>query len=105
MADGHLKKFITEASGLDADQRGELLLKAEGIANVHQELAQEGQSEAPAANENVNYHFIAFVHCDGGLYELVFKIVKLDAAKICEAYMKRDPDNLSFSMVALAENN
>lgn len=70
LADGHLKTFLDEAQDLDPDKRGELLLKAQGIATVHEELAQEGQSEAPEATDSINFHFVAFVHCDGSLYEL-----------------------------------
>jgi ubiquitin carboxyl-terminal hydrolase L3 len=70
LGDGDLKNFITESATMDAEARGELLLKADGIANIHKELALTGQSEAPEANVPVNFHFVAFVHRDGGLYEL-----------------------------------
>lgn len=70
LADGDLKNFITEAASLDSEARGELLLKADGIANIHKELALTGQSEAPDSNVPVNFHFVALVHRDGGLYEL-----------------------------------
>ena len=33
-------------------------------------LAAAGQTAAPDADEEVNLHFVAFVHVDGGLYEL-----------------------------------
>jgi len=70
LGDGDLKTFLTESATMDAEARGELLLKADGIANIHKELALTGQSEAPEANVPVNFHFVAFVHRDGGLYEL-----------------------------------
>ncbi|PSN35359.1 Ubiquitin carboxyl-terminal hydrolase isozyme L3 [Blattella germanica] len=70
--------------------------------------------KAPGADEPVNYHFVAFVHKDGDLYELdgrkSFPInhgstsgetLLEDAAKVCQQYMKRDPDELHFTVVAL----
>lgn len=35
-----------------------------------QEAAQQGVTAAPSADEEVDLHFIAFVHRDGCLYEL-----------------------------------
>lgn len=60
------------------------------------------------------YHFIAFVHKDGNLYELdgrkEFPInhgpssddtFLNDAAEACRKYMSRDPGNVNFTIVAL----
>jgi len=55
---------------MDSVAKGELLLKAEGIANIHKDLALTGQSAAPDATEPVLFHFISLVHLDGALYEL-----------------------------------
>lgn len=38
--------------------------------NAHESSALEGQTEAPDINVKTNLHFVAFVHCDGGLYEM-----------------------------------
>jgi ubiquitin carboxyl-terminal hydrolase L3 len=37
---------------------------------VHEEVAVQGQTEAPEADADVDYHFIAFVPIDGNVYEL-----------------------------------
>ncbi|XP_059491215.1 ubiquitin carboxyl-terminal hydrolase isozyme L3 [Neocloeon triangulifer] len=118
LGDGALKKFIEESAGMDAVGRGDLLLKADAIANIHKELALTGQSEAPDATQPVNFHFVALVHVDGGLYELdgskSFPInhgdttpetFLEDAAVVCRKYMERDPENVNFTIVALAANN
>ncbi|XP_067003998.1 ubiquitin carboxyl-terminal hydrolase isozyme L3 isoform X2 [Anabrus simplex] len=114
LGDGHLKQFLDDSMALTPEERGELLQKAEGIINTHKELALEGQTEAPESDEPVNFHFVAFVEKDGTLYELdgrkAFPInhgptarntLLEDAAKVCQAYMKRDPDELHFTVVAL----
>lgn len=114
LGDGHLKQFLDDSKALNPDERGDLLQKAEGIINTHKELAMEGQTEAPDANEPVNYHFVAFVHKDGNLYELdgrksfpinhgpaTSNTLLEDAAKVCQQYMERDPEELHFTVVAL----
>ncbi|CAB3384424.1 Hypothetical predicted protein [Cloeon dipterum] len=118
LADGELKKFLTEAASLDSTGRGELLSKSEAIANIHKELALDGQSRAPDADQPTDYHFVALVHSDGGLYELdgrkSFPInhgdttpetFLEDAAAVCRKFMEREPENLNFTIVALAANN
>ena len=37
---------------------------------AHEQSATEGQTAAPDRDEKVNLHFVAFVHHEGGLYEL-----------------------------------
>lgn len=115
LLDGHMKSFLEEAKGLDAVARGLLLEKNAGIINAHKELAQEGQTNTPSAEEPVNHHFIAFVHVDGSLYELdgrkAFPInhgpttpdsLLEDSAKVCKEFMERDPTEVRFTIVALA---
>ncbi|XP_023949033.1 ubiquitin carboxyl-terminal hydrolase isozyme L3 [Bicyclus anynana] len=118
LSEGHLQKFLEEAKGLDAAGRGKLLESFEGIINAHKELAQEGQTNTPSADEPVNHHFITFVHKDGALYELdgrkPFPInhgsttadsLLEDASKICKEFMARDPEEVRFTVVALAASD
>lgn len=65
--DGILKKYIETAKSMTAEERGKLLEGDSAFTDVHQELAQEGQSEAA---ESVNHHFISLIHKDGELLEL-----------------------------------
>ena len=114
LSEGHLKKFLEDAKNLDAAARGALLEKSEGIINAHKELAQEGQTNTPSAEDPVNHHFITFVHKDGALYELdgrkAFPInhgptssdtLLEDAAKVCKEFMARDPNEVLFTVIAL----
>ncbi|XP_053616433.1 ubiquitin carboxyl-terminal hydrolase isozyme L3 [Plodia interpunctella] len=115
LSNGPMKKFLDDAKGLDAAARGALLEKTEAIINAHKELAQEGQTTTPSADDPVNHHFIAFVHKDGALYELdgrkAFPInhgpttsdsLLEDAATICKEFMARDPNEVRFTVMALA---
>ncbi|XP_050555038.1 ubiquitin carboxyl-terminal hydrolase isozyme L3 [Spodoptera frugiperda] len=118
LADGHMKKFLDEAKDMDAPARGKLLEKSDGIIQAHKELAQEGQTNTPSAEEPVNHHFITFVHKDGFLYELdgrkAFPVnhgpttpdsLLEDAAKVCQAFMARDPNEVRFTVIALAASD
>ena len=75
---------------------------------------QEGQTNAPGRNDSVDYHFVAFVHADGQLYELDGRKrgpVSLktcekanflkEGAAACKDYMAQDPDNINFTVLAL----
>lgn len=114
LGDGHLKQFLDDTMSMTPEERGELLQNALGIINTHKEIAQEGQTEAPEPTDPVNYHFIAFIHKNGSLYEMdgrkAFPInhgsttpdnLLQDAAEYVKGYMERDPDSLHFTLVAL----
>ncbi|EFN89422.1 ubiquitin carboxyl-terminal hydrolase isozyme L3 [Harpegnathos saltator] len=115
--DGFLKTFLDETKGLSSAERGDRLINAQGIIDIHMESAQEGQTEAPAEDMEVYHHFIAFVHKDGSLYELDGRkpspinhgstspeTLLEDAARVCKDYMARDPEEVRFTVVALAAN-
>ncbi|KAM3967677.1 ubiquitin carboxyl-terminal hydrolase [Aphomia sociella] len=118
LSEGHMKKFLEDATPLDPAARGTLFAKTEGIINAHKELSQEGQTNTPSAEEPVDHHFIAFVHKNGILYELdgskAFPInhgptspdsLLEDAAKVCKEFMARDPSEVRFTVMALAASD
>ncbi|XP_029162630.1 ubiquitin carboxyl-terminal hydrolase isozyme L3 [Nylanderia fulva] len=115
LEDGFLKTFLDQTKGLSCNERGEHLESAQGIIDTHMESAQEGQTEAPAEDVEVYYHFVAFVHKDGSLYELdgrktapinhgstTPEALLNDAVRVCKEYMERDPTEVRFTAVALA---
>lgn len=115
LLDGPLKSFLEEAKSIDAVARGKLLETCDGIINAYKELSREGQTDTPGADEVINHHFIAFVNKDGVLYELdgrkAFPVnhgptsddsLLEDAAKVCQKFIARDPDEVRFTVVALA---
>lgn len=108
-------KFLQDAEGLDATARGSLLENCASVASTHLELATEGQSSPPDADDPVYHHFIAFVHKDGHLYELdgrksipinhgvsSVETVLEDSARVCREFMERDPTDVNFSVIALS---
>lgn len=115
-ADSMIKKFLDATSAMNPDQRGSYLEQCKDIANLHAECAKGGQTQAPSADENVDLHFICLANVDGQIYDLdgrkpfpfncgatsVQTFLK-DAAKVCQDYISRDPENLNFSVVALAQ--
>ncbi|KOB64167.1 Ubiquitin carboxyl-terminal hydrolase [Operophtera brumata] len=118
LSDGHMKEFLEEAKKMDSVARGALLEKYPGIINAHKELAQEGQTNTPRADDVVIHHFISLIHKDGSLYELdgrkAFPInhgpttedsLLEDAAKVCQDFMARDPSELRFTVMALTASD
>jgi len=115
LEDGFLKKFLDETKGLSYAERGERLENAQEIIDTHMESAHEGQTEAPSEDIEVYHHFVAFIHKDGLLYELdgrkpapinhgstTPEALLDDAARVCKEYMERDPNEVRFTVVALA---
>jgi ubiquitin carboxyl-terminal hydrolase L3 len=84
----------------------------EEVEVAHESTAAEGQSEVV---QDVNTHFVAFVHKDGHLYELDGRkktpvnhgpsskeTLLQDATKVIREFMARDPEEVRFALTALA---
>ena len=110
-----LKKFLEETANKTPAERAVALEEDDGICAAHDKVAQEGQTTAPNLDDRVDYHYVAFVEKGGHLFELdgrkssainlgptTKETFLLDAAKECQEYMTRDPENLNFVIVALA---
>jgi len=109
-----LANFFAKTASLSPDERAAILEKENVIESVHSDLAQEGQTSAPPMDAAIDLHFIAFVQVENNLYELdgskpgplnhgtssAGTLLK-DAAKICQEYMARDPNEMRFTVVAL----
>jgi len=111
-----LKNYLDVARDINPEKRGTLLEGDSAFTDAHQELAQEGQTDANSGDQ-VNHHFIVFVNYNNELYELdgrksypvnhgrtSSETLLQDAAKICKAVMERDPDDVRFSVIALGPN-
>ncbi|GIX82494.1 ubiquitin carboxyl-terminal hydrolase isozyme L3 [Caerostris extrusa] len=109
-----LKEFLDRTADMSSEERGQELEMDENLCCVHEELAKEGQTEAPEADEEIKLHFITFVTVDEQLYELdarknypinhgstsVDTLMK-DSVSVCKKFMERDPENVNFSIMAL----
>jgi len=116
LGDGFFSRLYARSKDLSPADRAAMLEQDQEISEAHEESAQEGQTKAPSRDVNVDLHFVAFVHQDGGLYELdgrkeapVFhgnttaSTLLEDTAVVIQKFMARDPDNLNFTVVALAK--
>jgi len=65
-----LKSFVDSTRQMDPHGRGKELEKCNQIANVHSEVAGEGQTAPPDPEVKNFNHFVTFVHKEGHLYEL-----------------------------------
>lgn len=116
-SDSPLKTFLEKTSKMNPEERAKFLENDESIRVMHESSAQEGQTEAPSADERVNLHFISFVNVGGQLYELdgrkLFPILHgktseetflEDAVEVCKLFMARDPDEVCFTIIALSKD-
>ncbi|GFX59646.1 ubiquitin carboxyl-terminal hydrolase isozyme L3 [Trichonephila clavipes] len=108
-----LKEYLDRTADMSPEERGQELEMDENLCCVHEEVAKEGQTEAPEADEVTNLHFITFVAVDEQLYELDARknypinhgstsmdtLIK-DAVAVCKKFMERDPENVNFSIMA-----
>jgi len=112
----HLSQFFGDTKDLTPDERGKYLESDSAFTETHDQLAQEGQTAAPSRDDRVDLHFVAFIHHNGVLYELDGRreapvhhgsttedTLLEDSAEIVKKFMARDPDNLNFTVVALAK--
>eukprot|EP01062_Namystynia_karyoxenos_P016825 TRINITY_DN16201_c0_g1_i1.p2 TRINITY_DN16201_c0_g1~~TRINITY_DN16201_c0_g1_i1.p2 ORF type:complete len:260 (+),score=83.75 TRINITY_DN16201_c0_g1_i1:100-780(+) len=109
-----IKKFIDANKGQGSDAIGHALCQASDIHEASEGSAQGGQTQTPGHDDDVDNHFICFVHVGGRLLELdgcmagpidhgevtqetflprVAKVVKED-------FMARDPSNVNFNLTA-----
>lgn len=113
--DSPLQTFFKSTSEQSPQEKAATLESAKSLAVAHKESGQEGQTKPPEPDEIVTLHFIAFVEKDGHVYELdgrkPYPInhgptskdnFLADAAKVADSFIKRDPKNHQFSMLALA---
>ena len=109
-------KFLAETANLTADQRAAHLESADDIESSHHALATEATSDV-AHSINDNLHFIALVQRRGRLYELDGRkdgpvdhgatsadTLLYDSMTVVKDFMAREPNDVRFSIVALAPN-
>ena len=113
-----VNKFLQETANNTPEERAVALESDDNISTAHNQVAQLGQTSTPNLEDKVDYHYVAFVEYGGHLFELDGRkssAINLgpttkddflsDAAKECQWYMKRDPENLKFAVIALAPTN
>lgn len=112
-----IKKFIDESKQFDPDVKANRFESCQSIATAHEQATNEGQTDAPSASDSVEYHFICFIHRLDTIYEMdgrarapinrgptSQKTFLKDAMKVCESYVKSDPSNPNFSILAFVRD-
>jgi ubiquitin carboxyl-terminal hydrolase L3 len=65
-----LDEYFHSALNKTDEERARLLEKSDGFKQIHMQFSLEGQSGVPQSDDQVNHHFIAYVHLNGNVVEL-----------------------------------
>lgn len=66
-----LSDLITKAESLDPRSRAKLIETSDDLATAHASAASEGDTSAPAAEDRIDLHYVAFIKsAKGNLWEL-----------------------------------
>ena len=68
--DSSIKQFIRESKQLEPEVKANKFESCNSIASAHETASSEGQTEAPAASDSVEYHFISIIHDNNNIYEM-----------------------------------
>ncbi|KAG7674996.1 hypothetical protein Ndes2526B_g07844 [Nannochloris sp. 'desiccata'] len=115
-----LEQFLNDTNDLSPDARGKHLEQppegAISIDAIHEEAAQQGATEAPPADADVDLHFVAFVPgSDNHLWQLdgrkagaidhgetTSESLLRDVAAVVKKNFVEKANSLNFSLIALA---
>jgi hypothetical protein len=95
VAPGPFQEFVHSTAALTPQEKAKALEASTYIRTAHQSSAQEGQTSAPEAQDDVNLHFVCFVHKAGKLWELDGR-KPVSKSQSRAAYLE-PPFDLSFS--------
>lgn len=112
---GAFAQYFLKAKQKSPQERAKLLETDTAMKNGHESCGSEGQTEAPAAEDDVDLHFVCFVHKDGRLVELDGRkkgpidhgpsspdTLLNDAAEVVKEFTRKNPSVLQFNLMALA---
>ena len=108
-------KYYDEAKDMNPEEKGKLLENSEELDKVQDGFARQGQTSVPNRDDNVDMHFVCFVHFDGWLYELDGRkerptrygkctkdtLLEESFKVIQDSYMKKNPKEARFNVLAL----
>jgi ubiquitin carboxyl-terminal hydrolase L3 len=110
--DSWLTRFYARTAALTPDARAEALGEDQELASAHSDQVEVGDSDV--CDDTFN-HFVAFIEKAGSLWELDGRKSRpvnhgpveggdllLAAVRVAKEFMARDPEELRFTLVALA---
>lgn len=116
---GWLKDFLDKCPAtLDAYSKAEMLESDTLLPHLHEDAASDHELNCTgkgAINDDIDTHFIALARVDDGIYELdgrkegpirhggtTAETFLTDSCSIIQKFMARDPEEMRFTIVALA---
>lgn len=109
-----IKEFIRESQMLDPEVKANKFETCDTIATAHESSSVEGQTEAPAASESVEYHFISIIYHNNHIYEMDGRkkgpikhrettegTFLKDSMEVVKKFINLDPAKANFSMQAI----
>lgn len=109
-----LKEFIKDSKTLEPEVKANKFETCETIATAHEKASEGGQTEAPAASESVEYHFISIIHNNNTIYEMdgrklgpinhgptTQETFLKDAIQVVRKFVDVDPSNPNLSIQAI----
>ena len=111
--DSVIRQLKEKSKGKDPNEIGNDFVNNNEIKNVHKEAVKKGETNV---TEEVDKHFISFIHFEGCIYELdgrkKFPVnhgktteeeFLNSAGDMARKFMNRDPDSVEFGIIVLAK--
>lgn len=115
--DSSIKEFIRESKQMEPEVKANKFETCDVIASAHERASTQGQTEAPAASESVEYHFISIIHSNNTIYEMdgrkhgpinhgptTLETFLKDAIQVVKKFVDINPANPNFSMQAVTRD-
>lgn len=111
----YVHRMLAGTSSMNGDERAAWLEKDDEIDAAQEVATAEGQSAQIPHDQEVLTHFICFTNVNGNLYELdgrkksainhgpsSSETILNDACNVIKQFMQRDPEEMRFTILALA---
>ena len=116
LADGsYFKQYFSKTSGMTPAERAAFLEDDDGIEAAHGSAVAAGETRCPDLDEQINLHFVALVHVDGGLYELdgrkkspvyhgstTSETLLSDAVPVIKTFIENSEGSINFNAIAMS---
>ena len=113
--DSYFAKTFAATAALTPEERATYLENDDSLEAAHGSAVAAGETECPTLEEDINLHFVALVHVDGGLYELDGRkqtavrhgdppdaTLLQDAVGVIQKFVAQADGNVNFNVIAMA---